>query len=159
MSAENTSKLIVKSMVIIHLLICLSVVIMVGTLYTLTLQSGKHLEPSEEFKILELLVPLIGVTSFFGVRFVINRKMKAIDQSANLEIKIAAYRSSMILLWAVLEGTTLFGSIGYYVSGRQNLLLYGLMAGVFILYFRPLKTKMAQDLDLQPNEVEELNQL
>lgn len=85
--------------------------------------------------------------------------MKAIDQSANLEIKIAAYRSSMILLWAVLEGTTLFGSIGYYVSGRQNLLLYGLMAGVFILYFRPLKTKMAQDLDLQPNEVEELNQL
>lgn len=157
MRDKNTSKSIFKSLVLIHLAICLSVVVAMGILYTITLQRGIHLNPLDEYKILEILVPLLGLCSFFGARFIINRRMKAISKSAKLEVKIVAYRSSMITLWAMLAGTALFGAVGYYVSGHQNLLLYGLMAGVFILYFRPLKTKIAQDMDLQPTEVEQLN--
>lgn len=157
MSQKQTAQSIFKSMIIIHLAICLSVVVFVGILYTLTVQSGKHLDPSEDYKVLELLLPIFGIGSFFGARLIINKRFKTIPKDASLSEKIEGYRASMIILWAMLEGTALFGAVGYFISGRHNLLLYGLMAGVFVLYFRPLKTKLAQDLNLEPEEVEELN--
>jgi hypothetical protein len=158
MSQKQTAQSIFKSMIIIHLAVCFSVVIVVGILYSLTIQKGTQLAPSDEYLGLELLVPIFGIISFFGARFIINKRMKSIDKKAKLTVKIDAYRASMIILWAMLEGTALFGAVGYFISGRHNLLLYGVMAGVFILYFRPLKTKLAQDLNLEPEEVEKLNQ-
>jgi len=158
MSVKQSTKDTFKSMIIIHLVICLSVVVIMGILYTLTVQSGKHLNPADEFKILEIILPITGLGSFFGARFIINKRMKAIEKTANLNSKVEAYRSSMIVLWAVLEGTALFGAIGFFVSGRQNLFLYGLMAAVFIVFFRPLRSKIAQDLNLSAEEINQLNQ-
>jgi cation transporter-like permease len=158
MSQKQTSYIIFRSMIIVHLILCLGIAVSTGVLYTLSIQSGKHLEPSDAFKILELLLPLFGIGSFFGARLVINRHFKSIPQNSPLNEKLEGYRASMIILWAMLAGTALFGAIGFFISGRQNLLLYGLMAAVFVLYFRPLKTKIAQDLNLEPDEVEELNQ-
>ena len=157
MSQKNTPQTIFKSMVIVHLAICLSVVLLVGIMYTITQKNGTHLNPSEDLKILELLVPVFGIISFFAARFIINKRFKKIPKDAQLSQKIEAYRASMIILWAMLEGTALFGAVGYLLAGRQNLLLYGLMAAVFILYFRPLKSKIAEDLNLEPTEVEKLN--
>lgn len=156
MSQKQTPHAIFKSMIIIHLAICLSVVLVVGLLYTFTQQSVRHLDPSEDYKILELLLPIFGIGSFFGARFIINKRFKDIPKEAPLSEKLEGYRASMIILWAMLEGTAIFGAVGYYLSGRHNLLLYGLMAGVFVLYFRPLKTKVAQDLNLEPEEIEQL---
>lgn len=158
MTQKQTPYVIFRSMIMIHLLLCLSIAVSVGILYTLTIQSGKQLEPLDAYKILELLLPIFGIGSFFGAKFVINKRFKMIPQESPLTEKLEGYRASMIVLWAMLAGTALFGAVGFSISGRQNLLLYGLMAGVFVLYFRPLKTKIAEDLNLEPDEVNQLNQ-
>jgi 4-hydroxybenzoate polyprenyltransferase len=144
-------------MTIVHLTISFIVAITMGVLYTLTVQSGKQLSPSLDYMVLELILPIIGVASFFGARYLINKRMKQIAKDEKLSVKLEAYKSGMVILWAMLTGTALFGAVLFYLSGRLNLLLYGLMAGVFILYFRPLKTKIARDFGLSPEEKEQLN--
>ncbi|MBT6235416.1 MAG: hypothetical protein HOI49_04930 [Bacteroidetes bacterium] len=157
MSNNVTTKGIIKSMTIVHLTISFIVAITMGVLYTLTVQSGKQLSPSLDYMVLELILPIIGVASFFGARYLINKRMKQIAKDEKLSVKLEAYKSGMVILWAMLTGTALFGAVLFYLSGRLNLLLYGLMAGVFILYFRPLKTKIARDFGLSPEEKEQLN--
>jgi hypothetical protein len=157
MSNNVTTKGIIKSMTIVHLTISFIVAITIGVLYTLTVQSGKQLSPSLDYMVLELILPIIGVASFFGARYLINKRMKQIAKDEKLSVKLEAYKSGMVILWAMLTGTALFGAVLFYLSGRLNLLLYGLMAGVFILYFRPLKTKIARDFGLSPEEKEQLN--
>ncbi|MEN8696868.1 MAG: hypothetical protein ABF321_06810 [Bacteroidia bacterium] len=157
MSNNVTTKGILKSMTIVHLTISFIVAITMGVLYTLTVQSGKQLSPSLDYMVLELILPIIGVASFFGARYLINKRMKQIAKDEKLSVKLEAYKSGMVILWAMLTGTALFGAVLFYLSGRLNLLLYGLMAGVFILYFRPLKTKIARDFGLSPEEKEQLN--
>ncbi len=158
MTQKQTPSAIFRSMIMIHLLLCLVIALSVSILYTLTVQSGKQLKPLDAYKILELLLPIFGIGSFFGARFVINTRFRNIPQESPLTEKLEGYRVSMIMLWSILTGTALFGALGFSISGRQNLLLYGLMAGVFVIYFRPLRSKIAEDLNLEPHEVDLLNQ-
>jgi hypothetical protein len=50
----------------------------------------------------------------------------------------------------------MLASVGFLISGQQNLLLYAMMIGVMILYFRPIKSRVVEDLNLSPEESDDL---
>jgi len=160
MSKKKTSNAaqIFKSTVVIHLAICGLTAAVVGTLYTLKSQAGEIASSEIGLNAFELLVPVISLLSGFGAYFIGKQKFKKIKDSDKLASKLDLYRSNNILLWAALEGSTFFAAVTFYVSGRTNLLLYALMLAVLLVYFRPLKSRAAEDLNLSPDEVDKLDE-
>lgn len=149
---------IFKSTVIVHLSVCALTAIVVGTLYTLKSQAGEIASSEVGLDAFELLVPIISLLSGFGAYYVGKQKFKKIKDTDTLASKLDVFRSNSIILWAALEGSAFFAAITFYLSGRTNLLLYALMLGVLLIYFRPLKARAAEDLNLSPDEIEELDE-
>lgn len=147
-----------KQLSVIHIAICLGTCIIVGILYTLKVQANEVVSSENGLNVLELLVPLLGVSTFAGAYFIGKRKIKAVPKNASLAEKLESYRTFNILIWAALEGSTFFAAIAFYLTGRNNLLLYALMLGVLLIYFRPLKTRAKEELNLSVAEADELDE-
>ncbi len=146
-----------KQLSIIHIAICLGTCIVVGILYTLKTQANEVVSSEDGMNILELLVPVLGVVTFAAAYYIGRGKIKAVTKESTLVDKLEAYKSFNILIWAALEGSTFFAAIAFYVTGRTNLLLYALMIGVLLIYFRPLKTRAREELNLSADEADELD--
>jgi hypothetical protein len=146
-----------KQLSIIHIAICLGTCIIVGTLYTLKMQANEVISSEDGMNILELFVPVLGVITFAAAYYIGRRKIKAVPKESNLVDKLEAYKSFNIFIWAALEGSTFFAAIAFYLTGRTNLLLYALMLGVLLIYFRPLKTRAKEELNLSAEEGDELD--
>ena len=145
-----------KQLSLIHIIICISTAILVGILYTLKNQDTLN-QNSEDFLILEMIVPLLAVVTFAAAYFFGKMQYKKLDKSADLDTKFNAFRISNIVLWASLEGSAILGAVGFYLSGRMNLLLYSLMLGVLLIYFRPLKSRAVEFLQLSSEEADQLD--
>jgi hypothetical protein len=160
MSAKNnpSATQIFKSTVQVHLAICVLTAIVVGILYTLKSQAGEIASSEIGLNTFELLVPVLSLLSGFGAYFMGKQKLKKIKDGDNLVSKLTTYRSNNILLWVALQGSSFFAAITFYATGRTNLLLYALMLAVLLVYFRPLKTRAAEDLNLSPDEIDKLDE-
>jgi hypothetical protein len=79
-----------------------------------------------------------------------------IKNDASFEKKLEAYRSAMIIRYALLEGPSIFSTVAYLLSGNIIFLAF---SGVMILAFlmnMPSRNKAAQDLNLSSIEADKL---
>lgn len=139
-----------KTLRTVHLALVLGSVVFAGVLYTLAVQSGKG--ESEDFFALEYMVPVFGIFAFALGNFLHKKRIKQATQLKDINEKVMLYKSASLVLWALIEGTVLFGALGFYLSGRQNLILYAVMALVMLIFYRPLKARMIEELELTPEE-------
>lgn len=128
--------------------------VVVGVLYTLRNQNP--IDTESNLLILELIVPILAVASFAAAYFYGKSQYKKIENFQSLDDKLEVFKRSNIVLWAALEGSAFFGAIGFYLSGRMNLILYAVMLGVLLIYFRPLKSRAVEFLDLNPEEANQI---
>jgi hypothetical protein len=68
------------------------------------------------------------------------------------------FKQIKVIQWVSLFGSVILASVGFLISGQQNLLLYAMMIGVMILYFRPIKARVIEDLNLSPEESDAFTQ-
>lgn len=151
-----TAARIFKTLSIIHIAICIGTAIFLGVIYTLR-NTGFYQADQDSLLILELIVPIAAGLSFLGAYFFGKSQYKKLNKSDSLETKLNAFKVSNIVLWASLEGSALFGAVSFLLTGRMNLFLYGLMLGVLLIYFRPLKSRAVEYLDLTSDEADELH--
>lgn len=120
----------------------------VGVSSALTDESSKlgHDETlSMIFLIMSASATVISI--FLGI-FLYKFKMKAINAQQDLTEKFIIYRTAMILRIAPMLAASFFASITFRLTG--NYILIGCSALIFVVFIllRPVKEKMAQELEL-----------
>jgi len=148
---------ILKGLSLIHIVLVFASVIVIGTVHLLKNNASEVVTSEKGMNIFELLVPLMAAISIVAAHYIGKARMKKLTKADSLDDKLNAYRANKIVLWAALEGSIYFAAVAFYIFGRQNLLLYGLMLAVLLVYFRPLRSRVIEDLALNEDEVERLN--
>jgi hypothetical protein len=94
------------------------------------------------------IVPFLTVAGMLSGNFLFMQKISNMADKNSLNEKLAGYQTALIIRFAISEGPSLFGIVGYMLSGN---VIYLILVGINMLYFiliRPTKDKMAEDLDL-----------
>lgn len=73
--------------------------------------------------------------------------------------KLKAYKDILMYQYQLIEGLVLGIIIFYMLTGLPNLLLYGLMCIVYMVYNRPNALKAIKDLSLDDNDADHLRSL
>jgi len=154
---NQTPSSIFKQISIIHIALCIGTTLVVGIIYTSKAQNGEVISSTEGMNILELVVPVMALLSFAVAYYLGKHRYKKLDINLSLSDKLNVYRANNVILWAALEGSAFFAAIAFYLTGRNNLLLYAVMLAVLLIYFRPLKTRATEDLKLSQDESDELD--
>lgn len=153
---QNKTRSIYKSIVSTHLIILILTTLIIGIVYTI--RKNGELKPDKDFMLLELLVPLIAVSSFIVSHFISKNKLNTLDKQDKLQEKLSMFKQIKVIQWVSLFGSVILASVGFLISGQQNLLLYAMMIGVMILYFRPIKARVIEDLNLSTEESDAFTQ-
>ncbi len=107
-------------------------------------------------KILQVIALLLAGASAGAGFFLFNRRMQSINDTANAKERMNIYRAAAIIRWALIEAPVLFIIISFMLTGNYAFLgLAIVLMGIFAST-APLKNKIAQQLQLNNNEVAKL---
>ena len=148
---------IVKGLSLIHIILVFASVAIMGTVYLLKNNASEVVSSEKGMNVFELLVPIMAAISILAAHYIGKSRMSKLSKADKLIDKLSVYRANKIILWAALEGSIYFAAVSFYIFGRQNLFLYGLMMVILLVYFRPLRSRVIEDLALNEQEVEQLN--
>ena len=88
---------------------------------------------------------------------VFRNMISAIKSRGTLTEKMTAYRSALIAKYSLLEGTSLFSIVAYYLTGN---LLFLALSGLIIIVFltiKPTTDRAAKELELNLNDEQAIN--
>jgi hypothetical protein len=103
------------------------------------------------------IVPVFFIGGYFGGKFIFNLRMKTARSRANLTEKMDDYRSSLIVRYALLEGSSLFSIVAFLMTGEIIFLV--IAAFIITLFFTmiPTPARAITDLELDLNDESRLN--
>ncbi len=109
-------------------------------------------------RLFQLVALLFTALAFFIGHLFFKKKTAKIKESSNLSTQqvFEQYKIASLIQWALLEAAALFNGIAYFLVGNYSFIVLG---GVCILFFAllgPNKTKMALQLGISPQDLEEL---
>lgn len=91
-------------------------------------------------------LPLIMLTMTVLGYFLFNMRRKTWAEETDLDTKKTLYRTTSLMKWAMFEGTTLLGIIGYFFLGFEVLLLpFVISLAHFTLHF-PSRERVSREL-------------
>ena len=151
----NKSQITFRSIVSIHLIVSILTTIIIGMVYTI--RKNQPLSADQSLLIFEFIVPIVAILSFVASHFISKKKLSSLNKQASLNEKLSIFKEVKTIQWVSLFGSVILASIGFLISARQNLLLYAMMIGVMILYYRPVKGRIGEDLDLTIEELDSLS--
>ena len=151
----NKSQITFRSIVSIHLIVSILTTLIIGMVYTI--RKNQPLSADQSLLIFEFIVPLVAISSFVVSHFISKKKLSSLNKQVSLNEKLSLFKEVKTIQWVSLFGSVILASIGFLISSRQNLLLYAMMIGVMILYYRPVKGRIGEDLDLTSEELDSLS--
>lgn len=117
----------------------------------------KDIEINEFKYYIILLVAFLAISAFSAGRFVFKNRLNAIKNITTLPEKIMAYRSVLIMQYAIIEGASFLSIVAFMLTGFM--LLLGI-AAILIIYFGtliPSVTRTIKNLELNPGDEQKLN--
>lgn len=141
-----------KTITYIHLGICAFLALVVGIIYGV-LQPDLNPTDDPTSMILELIVPVLSIISIASSHFFYKRIIKRAKALQLPLAKLEQYRIASIVRWAAVEGSAFLAILSFVFTGRNNMLLYALMLGVFLIYLRPLKSRAIEELGDEFEEI------
>ncbi|MBI3135079.1 MAG: hypothetical protein HYZ14_10445 [Bacteroidetes bacterium] len=139
----------IKSLSIIHLALIAGQVFFAAVCIALTGKTEIILNP--EGDIFFILVPAVAVFGLIGSNMIFKKLLDQAKQKTTDDEKISAYRSALIVRYALMEAPSLLGIVAYFLQGN---LFYLFISGFIILFFmtaRPTKEKTEMDLNIRLN--------
>ncbi len=132
----------------------------IATIIFLVLIVTKIQTPSlvEYDRLFQIVALLFTATAFFVGNIIFKKKIIKIQENTNLTIQqqFEQYKTASLIQWALLEAATLFNGIAFFLIGNYSFIA---LAAVIILLFvmlAPNKTKMAIQLGITTQNVEDL---
>lgn len=127
----------IKTLQIIHLVICLGVslaYVFAGDIFTKEFK----LPNIDTSSVLYVVVPIIGI----GLsNFLFKSQLKKIDSKKKLEENLPLYQSASIIRWAILEAAAFF-----VLFSNPDFTLFGVVLILYLIYIRPTEEGIKNDL-------------
>ncbi len=143
----------------LHLLLCFILTAVILGFYYITISAGSQMGKEDPAGLIyEFVVPIIAVASILVGNFLAKKTIKKVASGDSFDHKMHAIQASSVQLWSVVVGSSIFATIGFFMTGRTNLILYALMLGVLLIYLRPIKSKIVKDFKLSEDEAQELGE-
>ena len=152
---RTKSQITFRSIVSKHLIISILTTLIIGIVYTI--RKNQPISANQNLLIFEFILPLVAISSFVASHFFSKKKLSSLNKQASLNEKLSLFKEVKIIQWISLFGSVILASIGFLISARQNLLLYAMLIGVMILYYRPVKGRIGEDFDLTAEELDSLS--
>jgi hypothetical protein len=111
---------------------------------------------SQSDDLFNIIVPVAIGLGLFMSSLLFKQMLAKIKKDDSIEQKLEAYRSALIIRYALLEGPSIFSTVVYLLSGNIIFLAF---SGVMILAFlinMPSRDKATQDLNLSSIEADKL---
>jgi len=97
-------------------------------------------------------LPIIGLLIMIFSRIIYNRRISGFDLRADLSAKITNYRTSKIIVWAMIEGACIFTLvITMFSSHYIYIVVFIFLVGYYIL-LRPTRESLINDMRLNSEE-------
>lgn len=114
-------------------------------------------ERTEGLEFFNLVVPIFSMLalagSFIAFKYLLEKALKEKD----FETKFNQYRLAIITRGAIWEGTVLFATVIYLLSGNINLLIIAIVFIVLFLFNTPTISKFIADLEMSGEEAQKLH--
>ncbi len=98
------------------------------------------------------LIPAIGIGAFFASKITFERRMPAVIAMPNLEEKLAAYRTELILKYALLESPSILAFLAYLLTGAMLFFFIGSAMLAFMIMVRPTREGAVMHLALSAGD-------
>lgn len=121
----------------IHLSLVLGVVLayfFIGDLQSLNFLNFDEIDSSN---FIFLLIPVAAIV--LG-NYLYKDMMRKVDETLKNEEKIGTYQTASLVRWAILEGAAFF-----ILFSKAELILFGLLLIIYMLFLRPSENKMITD--------------
>ena len=144
-----------KKIILIHGAILAGLIFFMGFIYFTRKDNYFQFDLSNKETLLGVVVGLIALIVpklLFGFLMKRNRSIK------NLQEKLAAYQTSLIVYVALLEGLGFFQIVQYLKEGNKLFLILAAISILFLLLARPNPDKIVSDLELSNEEQRYIDQ-
>lgn len=105
----------------------------------------------------ELGVPLLAMFFIFVGHLLYKNKLKEVKEQKDAKIQLSGYMRISVIRWATAESAALLAAVTYVMTHHHNLILYSAMISVMIMYFRPIRSRLVEDLQWSESQAEELD--
>jgi len=112
---------------------------------------------AELLNVFVYVVAVLIVGGFISSRLMFNKMLKLAKEKTDLSEKMTAYRSALIIRYALLEAPIFFSILAYVYLGHYFFLVTAALLLVYFTTLRPTPFKAVRDLDMSSTEMEILN--
>ena len=102
--------------------------------------------------IFQMVVPVVVIGGLIGSILLTKNRLQAIREKTDLKGKMADYRATQILKYALIEGPSLLAIVAYLLTGSMYLLGFAAIMIVALYMNRPTRDAAANDLELSIDE-------
>ncbi len=102
------------------------------------------------------MVPIFAATGYFIGKTLYQKGLRQIAKEEPLAAKLGKYQTASILQYALIEGPAILALVAYFLNGNAMHLAIAAFLIVYLLSRRPTKEKIAHELQLTPQEKQEL---
>jgi len=144
-------KTIFKGINILYLALALGQILISIVLFYMSLENSPTLDMSFG-DIKQLLVLLLVPAAIMISHYLYNNKITEGKQLNGVDDKLAHYRASNILRWAILEGVNLINIIFFFLSNNYFFLILFVFGFAFFLLGKPSEEGFIEDYKLNSDE-------
>jgi hypothetical protein len=143
-----------RSLCILHTAMAGGVVVYLTLSYFLIYYSGKPLLIFEDILYLVLEYGTIGFSVFcLAISTILFKKKLGVIATLDLPAKFSGYREAFIIRMALLEGPAFFCVVCFMLTSRWIFTAEALVLLSIMIYLRPGLNRVAEELNLNPNEI------
>lgn len=132
---------------IIHLGLFFGVALLVGLFYLKTEVIISNKSADEE--ITRYIFPLLGLAGILASKYVFNSKMGLLKRQHSLPQMLSGYMAACLMRYALVELPAFLNIIWFSKTGDMLYFAVALALVVYLLWLRPTKTKIENDLALK----------
>jgi hypothetical protein len=117
----------------------------------LTESQGKEID-----KYFTIIVPLFGLLMMFFSRFIYFKLISADEQSTEIFVQIAQYRTAKIVSWALIERASLFALVAAILTLNYLYIAVFIFLFGYFLLSRPSKESFINDFRLKSEQSDKI---
>ena len=119
-------------------------------------QSDEFLPRTDMDNVLQILIPLSGLTMMFISRYIYRKQIAKVDRNIDLISKLNFYRTLKIISFALIEGTGFLALIGFMITANYLYVFVFVFLIGFLFMIRPSREGFVSDFQISPDEAENI---
>lgn len=149
------SKSFLRTLTIVHAALCIGLIFFSVIAFT----QNCAFEASVDNDIFIFIVPIVAMVGYFGSKWVYQNLIQNLPESDELSKKLQRYYTATIIKYAIIEAGAFLALFAYYFNGTAMHLVIALCLMLYLVFQRPTKEKLLEELPLNLDEKKEFNTL